>query len=178
MRTLSLDLRERILASYDHQKGTRDQIARRFCVSLGMVKKLLQQRRKTGNIAPRHQYSGRKPMILAVHHRQLRSLLSQKPDLTLKELRTAVSMDCSLPAIHYALQKLGLTYKKRRSAPASKTAPTSRRHAGRGLGFLPALRKMSAQRLSSLLQVFHFGRIVRRDVERHAHSPLPSSRPP
>ena len=129
MRTISLDLRERILASYDHQEGTREQVARRYRVSLGMVKKLLQQRRRTGDIAPRHRYSGRKPLILATHHRQLRALLAQKPDLTLKELRAAVALSCSLVAIHYALKKLQLTYKKRHSGPASKTGPTSRRRA-------------------------------------------------
>ena len=32
----------------------------------------------------------------------------------------AVALDCSLPAIHYALERMGLTYKKRRCAPASK----------------------------------------------------------
>lgn len=58
MRTLSLDLRERILASYDHDEGPRAEIAHRFRVSLGMVKKLLQQRRRTGDIAPRHHYAG------------------------------------------------------------------------------------------------------------------------
>jgi transposase len=137
MRTLSLDLRERILASYDNQEGTRDQIAHRFRVSLGMVKKLLQQRRRTGNIAPRHQYSGRKPMILVVHHRQLRALLGRKPDLTLKELRAAVALDCSLPAIHYALEKLGLTYKKRHFGPVSKTARTSPGRAASGAGAKP-----------------------------------------
>jgi transposase len=42
MRTLSLDLRERILSAYDSKEGTRDEIAARFRVSLGMVKKLLQ----------------------------------------------------------------------------------------------------------------------------------------
>lgn len=65
MRTLSLDLRERILASYDHDEGTREQVARRYRVSLGMVKKLLQQRRRTGDIAPRHRFSGRKPLLVA-----------------------------------------------------------------------------------------------------------------
>ena len=134
MRTLSLDLRERILASYDHGDGTRDQVAHRYRVSLGMVKKLLQQRRRTGQIGPRHHYSGRKPIILDAHHRQLRALLGQKPDMTLRELRQAVALECSLPAIHYALAKLGLTYKKRRSGPASKTARTSRRRAAPGAG--------------------------------------------
>lgn len=132
MRTLSVDLRERILASYDHQEGTREEIAHRFRVSLGMVKKLLQQRRCTGDIGPRHRFSGRKPMILAIHHRQMRALLGQKPDLTLRELRAAVALDCSLPAIHYALVKLGLTYKKRHSGPVSKSGRTSHERVGRG----------------------------------------------
>ena len=35
MRTLSLDLRERILISYDKKEGTRDEIAHRYRVSLG-----------------------------------------------------------------------------------------------------------------------------------------------
>jgi hypothetical protein len=51
MKTLSLDLRERILASYDNLEGTRQEIADRYRVYLGMVKKLLQQRRRTGQIA-------------------------------------------------------------------------------------------------------------------------------
>lgn len=139
MRTLSLDLRERIVASYDNADGTRDQIANRYRVSLGMVKKLLQQRRRTGDIAPRHYRSGRKPLIVAAHHRQMRALLSKKPDLTLKELRAALELECSLPAIHYALVALGLTYKKRHSAPASRIGPTSRGRAGRGGGGRAAL---------------------------------------
>lgn len=132
MRTLSLDLRERILASYDHQEGTREEVAARYRVSLGMVKKLLQQRRRTGEIGPRHDRSGRKPVIVEVHRRKLRELLERKPDLTLGELRQAVAVDCTLPAIHYVLKQLGLTYKKRHSGPASKTAPTSRGRGGRG----------------------------------------------
>jgi transposase len=134
MRTISLDLRERILASYDQEQSTREQIARRYRVSLGMVKKLLQQRRRTGDIGPRHHHSGRKPMIVQDHHRQMRALLGRKPDMTLKELRQAVQLHCTLPAIHYALQKMGLTYKKRRSGLASRTDRTLPGRAGRGGG--------------------------------------------
>jgi transposase len=134
MKTLSLDLRERILAAYDQEEGTREEVARRFRVSLGMVKKLLQQRRRTGHIGPRHRHSGRKPMIVASHQARLRQLLDHKPDLTLKELRTATGLGCSLPAIHYVLKKLGLTYKKRHSTPANKPALTSPGPGGRGGG--------------------------------------------
>ena len=112
------------MASYDHQDGTRQQIADRFRVSLGMVKKLLQQRRRTGDIRPRHHLAGRKPKILDAHRRQFRTLLTRRPDLTLSELRDATGLDCTLPAIHYALAAMGLTYKKRHSGPASKSERT------------------------------------------------------
>ncbi|MGZ8899349.1 MAG: IS630 transposase-related protein [Limisphaerales bacterium] len=134
MRTLSLDLRERILTSYDRQEGTREEVAARFRVSLAMVKKLLQQRRHTGDIRPRHRHSGRKPRILSTHQAQMRALLARKPDMTLKELRAALALDCTLPAVHYVLQKMGLTYKKRRSEPVSRIGPILRGRGGTGGG--------------------------------------------
>jgi transposase len=138
VKTLSVDLRERILATYDNGEGTREEIALRYRVSLGMVKKLLAQRRRTGEIGPLHHRSGRKPFIVAAHRRQMQSLLGRKPDMTLKELRAALELECSLPAIHYVLDAMGLTYKKRRSVPANKPARTSRKPAGRGGGGRPA----------------------------------------
>ena len=134
MRTLSLDLRQRIVDSYDRYEGTRGEIAQRFRVSLGMVKKLLQQRRRTGDIAARHHFAGLKPMIVATHRSQIRSLLAKKNDLTLSELRAALGLSCSVQALHVVLGKMGLTYKKRHSAPVNKTAPTSRGRGGAGAG--------------------------------------------
>ena len=116
MATLSQDLRERIVAAYDRGDGTRQQVADRYEVSLGMVKKLLQQRRRTGDIAPRHRYSGRKPKITAKDQRKLKRLVRDHPDMTLEELRDAIGVDCTLPAIHYALGRMGLSLKKSRSA--------------------------------------------------------------
>jgi len=132
VKTISLDLRERILAAYDAGEGTREAVAGRFRVSLGMVKKLLQQRRRTGDVRPQHHRSGRKPGHVARQQHQLRALVEQKPDLTLRELRTAAGLNCTLPAIHYVLVRLGLTYKKRRSAPVNKTGPTSNTRGGAG----------------------------------------------
>lgn len=134
MRTISLDLRERILASYDQKEGTREEIAHRFRVSLGMVKKLLQRRRQGGDIGPRYHRCGLKPGKVAAQGQAFRQLLSRKPDLTLEELRRATALDCTLPAIHYVLEKMGLTYKKRLSVPANKTAPTLSGRAGTGAG--------------------------------------------
>ena len=55
---------------------------------------------------------------------RLRALVRKQPDLALEQLRTALGLACSLVAIHRALVKLGLTHKKRRSVPASRTVPT------------------------------------------------------
>lgn len=132
MKTLSLDLRERIVAAYDAKDTTREMVAARFRVSLGMVKKLLQQRRRLGEIGPQHHRAGRKPRILPAHREQLRRQLAAKPDLTLAELRTATGLACTLPAIHYVLADMGLTFKKRLSGRPSRTGRTSSGRAGDG----------------------------------------------
>ena len=126
MKTLSVDLRARILATYDEGRGTRADVAKRFRVSEGMVKKLLCQRvRLDGDLRPQHHRSGRKARLLPRHGERMRARLAQQPDLTLAELRRVLRLKCSLPAIHYTLQALGLSYKKRRCAPASRTVTTS-----------------------------------------------------
>jgi transposase len=124
MKALSEDLRERILKVYDRGESTREQVAERFGVSLGMVKKLLARQRQGLPIGARYDRCGRKPKIEERHRQALRQKLAEKPDLTLEQLRQAVALDCTLPAIHYVLMDLGLTYKKRRSMPASRAART------------------------------------------------------
>ena len=124
MAALSTDLRERILRAYDQGTHTREEVAQRFDVSLGMVKKLLHQRRHLQDITPQYHRCGRKATITIGHQRQMRQWLNRKPDMTLAELRHALELDCTLPAIHYVLLKMGLSYKKRRSEPANKTAKT------------------------------------------------------
>ena len=76
-------------------------------MSLGMVKKLRQQRRHTGEIGARHHRSGRKPKILAAHHRRMRTLLGGQPDRTLKERRAALALECSRPAILLRARRAG-----------------------------------------------------------------------
>jgi transposase len=129
-----MDLRERIVTACDVGGCTQRQVAERFQVSLGMVKKLLAQRRRTGDIGPRYCRCGAKPKILKTHQRRLRALVRRQPDLTLAQLRATTGLRCSLVAIHYVLVKQGLSYKKRRCAPASRTAPTQRGRGGPGDG--------------------------------------------
>ena len=132
MKTLSLDLRRRIVESYDEGTSTQAEVAKRFRVSLGMVKKLIQQRRRTGQIEARHRFSGRKASLLPDHGQELKALVGQHPDLTLAEIKERLDLGYTVGAIHWALDKLGLTYKKRHSMPPSKTAPISRKPASAG----------------------------------------------
>ena len=139
MKTLSLDLRERILTAYDNEQGSREEIGRRFRVSTGMVKKLLAQRRRIGEIRAQHYRAGRKPLFLEEHRSRLKELIVKKPDTTLAEMRSALGLSCTLPAIHYVLGKMGLTYKKRLSMRASRTEPTSPGRGKSGVDAKPAL---------------------------------------
>lgn len=140
-----MDLRERILKAYDRGDVTREQVASRFEVSLDMVKKLIQQRRQSGDIAPRQHRSGRKPIILDFHRRELRLLVARQPDLTLEEIRTRMGLKCTIQAIHYVLADMGLTYKKRHSVLRNNPDRTSPAPAGSGAGF----REDSSPRVSS-----------------------------
>ncbi len=120
-----MDLRERIVAAYDSGDVTRAEVAQRFRVSEGMVKKLLQQRRRCGDIRPQHHRCGRKPRITPEHRERLRQLVNEKPDRTLAELRSCTGLKCTLPAIHYALAAMDLTYKKRLCMQQSRTGRIS-----------------------------------------------------
>ena len=132
MKTTSLDLRQRIVATYDEGKWTQDEVAKRFRVSPGMVKKLLQQRRRTGEIEARHRFSGRKARLMPERGKELKGLVAKEPDITLAEIKGRLGLSCTIPAIHQVLVKLGLTYKKRRSMRPSKTGPMSRKNDAAG----------------------------------------------
>ena len=123
MKPTSIDLRERIVAAYDACEGTRRQIANRFKVSLGLVKKLLAQRKNLGTIEPQYQNVGRKPAFDDENLKQLDKFLQKYADATLTEIQEhfSGSISCSLQAIANAIKRLEWRYKKNRYTPASKT---------------------------------------------------------
>jgi len=89
-----------------------------------MVKKLLSQRERTGDLQVRYRYCGRKAKLLPEHGDKLKALVAKEPDLTLAQMKERLSLACTVPAIHWVLAKLGLTYKKRLSMRPSKTGRT------------------------------------------------------
>ena len=123
MKPTSIDLRERIVAAYDADEGTRQRIADRFKVSLGLVKKLLAQRKELGTIEPQYQNVGRNPAFDGENLKQLDKFLQKHTDATLIEIQEHFSgcVSCSIQAIANALKRLGWRYKKKRYEQVNKT---------------------------------------------------------
>jgi transposase len=109
MEAYSKDLRKRMLADCDAGMRTK-QVAEKCQVSRPWVRRIKQQRRETGQIAALPFNGGRKPIIDRIH---LADLVKQTPDATLAELRDKLGLRCSLSAIHQALARLKITFKKR-----------------------------------------------------------------
>jgi len=124
----SMDLRQRVIDDCDAGLGTKA-VAQKYSVSPAWVRRLKQHRRERGDIRPRVG-TGRRPII---DDAKLAELVEQQPDATLVELRDRLGVAVTPQAISKALKRLGLTFKKRRSTPPSRTAPTSPSVARRGV---------------------------------------------
>jgi transposase len=124
MRPYSIDLRQRVVAAYDAGEGTQEQVAARFAVSTSWVRKLLRQRRATGSIDPKPHGGGHAPAFGAPAEARLRQAVRDDSDATLEELGRASGVACSPSAVYRALDRLGITRKKRRGGRPSRTGPS------------------------------------------------------
>ena len=132
MKTISLDLRTRIMDAVDKHDATQQQVADRFAVSLGFVKKLVRQRKLVGSIENLHHRAGRKRIVSPEQETRIRDYLKEHPGATLKGIRSAFALPCSLVAVFFTLRRMGFTYKKNPSAPPSRILPESRSNERRG----------------------------------------------
>lgn len=114
MKTYSIDLRQRIIDAYDAGGRTRKEVAERFDVSEGMVKKLLAQRKSIGTIEPLYHNSGRKPLFTGETLKQLDEYVQTHSDATLEQIQAHFSdkVSCTLVTIHNTLKRLKYRYKK------------------------------------------------------------------
>lgn len=117
----SQDLRDRVLLACDRGMPTKE-VAEVFCVSPAWVRRLKQRRRQTGETTPRPAGGAR---VRKIDMARLAELVRQQPDATACELRERLDVRCAESAIYAALKRLGLSFKKRRSTPPSRTARTS-----------------------------------------------------
>jgi transposase len=119
-RAYGQDLRERVLEA----RGSQCEVARRFAVSAAYVAKVRARRRDLGADTPGPQRN-HVPMKLAGHEQALAAQVQAKPDQTLQALcewaQEACGVRISISAMHKTLVRLGLTLKKSRSMPASRS---------------------------------------------------------
>jgi transposase len=115
-----MDLRERVIAQCDRGKSTKE-VAQTFGVSRAWVRRLKQHRRERGDIIPRNGGGSRGRKI---DRQRLAQLVHEQPDATLVELRDRLGVKVTTWAICKALRELEVTFKKSRSTPPSRIAPT------------------------------------------------------
>src|ERR1041384_4486431 len=128
----SADLRERVLLA-DEAGLPPAAVARRFGVGLARVYLWRQQARVDGRRCAKPHAGGRARGIDAAGEAILRALVAERNDRTLDEYREQLAergggSKVSRPTLCRALRRLGLWRKKRRCAPASGIAPTSKRN--------------------------------------------------
>lgn len=125
MRSLSMDLRQRIVAAYENQQGSYEVLAARFSVSPAVVGKLVRQQRQLGTLEPQTHRCGRKPAIRGEVELQLRDHLAKHPDATLNERIESLELDCVTNTMWTTLRRLGWRFKKSPNEPPSKIARMS-----------------------------------------------------
>src|SRR5919202_6694667 len=132
-RPYSTDLRERVLVASERREGTQAAIARRFGVCEATVENWLRQARREGRRGPKPHAGGPPPRLDTAALAVLRALVLADNAATLQEyadrLAARTGVRVSPPVLCRALQRLGLTRKKRRSARASRIGPRLSRNA-------------------------------------------------
>ena len=131
MAAYSLDLRTRIVEAVERQTGSKRQLAAVFGVHESFIYKLVRQKRERGDIAPLPHGGGASAKLSAELRTRLAALVGATPDATLDELREHLEkktrVGVSRSTICRGLQALGLTRKKRPSAPPKLIPESGRR---------------------------------------------------
>lgn len=111
MQAYSMDLRIRVMADVDSGLGTKA-TAEKYRVSPDWVRKLKRFRRQTGSFAARKQRVSHATKLDQQLPR-LQTLVEERPDATLRELREALGVSVALGTIWRALRRLQITFKKK-----------------------------------------------------------------
>jgi transposase len=123
----SNDVRRKFLQAYEHGKGTLEELADQFGVSLGWAKKVSARHSRTGEIDGPVWRHGPPSRVTPAVQDWLRTRIRQQPDLTLLELQQQLhqmqDLGLSIGRLWLALRQMGLRLKKSRSTPKNRTPP-------------------------------------------------------
>jgi transposase len=116
-------------------------VAAQFVVSVSYVVKVRQRRERKGQITPGRQHS-HTPRKLAGLNAAIAGYVAEHADATIEELRAWLRAEhatyASAGLMWNTLDRLGLTFKKRRSVRLSRSVPMLRKPAAPGVSFSPS----------------------------------------
>ena len=123
MKSYPVEFRQKILDCYYNEPISQRQLAKRFCVTLSFVQKLLKQSRETGDIRPKTYRCGRHLKLTPEQMIALGELIEANNDATLAELselfwqRTGIVF--SVATVARMTERLKISRKKN-STPSRK----------------------------------------------------------
>ena len=124
MEAIPLVMRQRIMALYEQKKSTQEiSAALGYCQAA--VRRVRQHFRERGTLVPQMHLCGAKGNFTPQRQAKVRDLLLAKPDSTLEELCGQMDIYVAISTMDTWVRKLGFTFKKSRSGPVSRIAPTS-----------------------------------------------------
>lgn len=133
-RSLSADLRGRVIAAIEDGVSTRE-AARRFRIGISTAGSWYRRYRETGEMEARKQGQPARSKLDA-HEAFILGLIQHAPDITLAEIGERLAAECGVrvapSTVWLFLERRGITFKKRRRTPPNSSAPMSCAAAGPG----------------------------------------------
>lgn len=122
---LSEDLRIRVIRGIEGGMS-RNAAARHFGVSIASAVRWMDAYLRTGRTAPKPRGGDRRSGRIEAQHAFLVAAIEETPDITLAELRARLIEErgevFALSTIHEFFRRHGISFKKRRRMPASRSA--------------------------------------------------------
>jgi transposase len=113
----SVDLRKKIINSYENGEGTQQEVSDIYTIHLSTFKRIYKQHLATGSVELAPSQAGRPARIDSEGYLVIKQYVLKKPDATLVEIRDYFNgqhkTNVSLSIICRALQKLDLRRKKK-----------------------------------------------------------------
>ncbi len=126
-RTLSVDLRERVVAAVDGGLSRR-KAAERFGVSISSAIRWTRLRRRTGDVRPKRQGGDKRSARIEAHAPLILDLVEAEGDITLAELRARLAeqgVPVAVSTLWRFFRRHRITLKKRPGTRPSRTVPMS-----------------------------------------------------
>ena len=129
MKSYPVEFRQKILDCYYNEPISQRQLAKRFCVTLSFVQKLLKQYRETGDVRPKTYRCGRHLKLTPEQMIVLGTLIEENNDATLAELsklfleRTGIVL--SVATVARIAERLRITRKKNYTTTRTRDRKTT-----------------------------------------------------